>query len=440
MTLEELRVLKTTSYNCILELATPEGIHASGKSEAFGCLFGRDSFITILKLLRTIEINQDADLLAICKRTLLTHVGLQGKEINIESGEQPGKFVHEYRVDKYERLIHRPRPWYVYPDKKLRNYDSIDATPLGLIALYKYWSQTQDSAFLLSVLSSVEKGLEWIITYGDMDNDYLLEYELAKDRIHGGLVVQSWADSAASLADTNGILPPYPIAPVEVQGIAWLALTVWGEFYKEDKKYVKNTLFGDRLLSHATQLKRAFNEKFIVKSKGKNFFAQALDGNKKQITTITANPLICLWSAHIKNGQKECIMNDKLISDVVERSFLPDMFVPHAGIRTMSSESPTFNPTEQSYHTGSFWPMLHGLFVEGLENFGFIQQAEVLKQAMLRPLYHFGSPIEVYIERNGTYGVYRSIWGQQSCANQAWSAAAAYDVITRMLSTSAITI
>ena len=77
--------------------------------------------------------------------------------------------------------------------------------------------------------------------------------------------------------------------------------------------------------------------------------------------------------------------------------------------------------------------MLNGLIVEGLENFGFSQHAVLLQHAMLQPLQYFGTPIEVYIEQNGTYGVYRSQWGQQSCANQAWSAAAAYDVITHML-------
>jgi len=195
---------------------------------------------------------------------------------------------------------------------------------------------------------------------------------------------------------------------------------------------VKNVSFGNKLLTQAKNLKKRFNEQFIIESKGKRYLAQALDGNKKQISTITANPLICLWSAYVKNDKKECIINEEIVLELVDRAFMPDMFVSHAGIRTMSAESPTFNPTEQSYHTGSFWPMLNGLLIEGLENFGFISQADLLKQAMLQPLQHFGSPIEVYIEQNGTYGVYRSIWGQQSCANQAWSAAAAYDVLTHM--------
>src|SRR5579872_3152186 len=136
---QNLLTLREKIYSCLRQLETEDGINASGKDEVFGCIFGRDSFITILKILKTYRTRKDADLLEICRKTLLTHTKLQGKRINIESGEQPGKFIHEYRVDKYERLINRPIPWYVYPDKILRNFDSIDATPLGLIALYEYW-------------------------------------------------------------------------------------------------------------------------------------------------------------------------------------------------------------------------------------------------------------------------------------------------------------
>jgi hypothetical protein len=48
---------------------------------------------------------------------------------------------------------------------------------------------------------------------------------------------------------------------------------------------------------------------------------------------------------------------------------------------------------------------------------------------MLQPIHHFDSPIELYIEKEGDYLPYKSIYGQSSCMNQAWSAAAIYDVL-----------
>ncbi|HYK08094.1 MAG TPA: amylo-alpha-1,6-glucosidase [Candidatus Eisenbacteria bacterium] len=426
MSQKELVLLREKIYRCLRDLETPEGINASGKDEVFGCIFGRDSFITILKILKANKTKHDHDLLQMCKKSLLTHCSLQGTQENIESGEQPGKFIHEYRVDKYERLVNRPLPWYIYPDKILRNYDSIDATPLGLIALYKYWETTKDSEFLKSVLPSVKHALQWIIRYGDMDDDYLIEYELPRSRKFGGLVVQSWADSLPSLADKEGNLPSYPIAPVEVQAISYVALMLWSDYFLEHEKKSK----GGKVLSRfATQLKKTFEEKFLLKSNGLWYLAQALNGEKNPVPTITSNPLLCMWASYEKNGKRYSIIDEVYITDMVKRAFQPDLFVPHAGIRTMSALSPTFNPNENSYHNGSFWPMLNGLIVEGLDNFGFTQEASLLTHAMLQPIHHFDSPIELYIEKEGDYLPYKSMYGQSSCMNQAWSAAAIYDVL-----------
>lgn len=432
MSRDSLLKLQEKMYNCLLELESPDGLHASGKEGKFGCIFGRDSFITIIKILKTHTAKYDQSLLAICKKTLLTLVELQGKEINVESGEQPGKFIHEYRPDNYERLVNRPVPWYVYPDKILRNYDTIDATPLGLIALHQYWKVTKDEEFLTKVLPSVKKALQWIVQFGDMDGDFLLEYELPIARKYGGLVVQSWADSKPTLANIDGEFPLYPIAPVEVQGIAYQALMLWADYFHTAGARAESEV----LFLFAKKLKIAFHKKFLMKDNGFYFLSQALDGRKNQITTVTANPLLCLWTSFVINGKRDSVLDRKYMADIIQRSFMPDMFVDHAGIRTMSSLSPTFNPEETSYHNGSFWPILNGLILEGLQNYGFEREASRLTDAMLRPIQYFDSPIELYIEKQGSYIPYKSIYGQLSSTNQAWSAAAVYDLLVSLTATS----
>ncbi len=416
--------LRETFYRCLIELATEDGINASGRDEAFGCIFGRDSAITIIKILRAHSLKPSLPLLEISKRALLKLATLQGTQFNIDSGEQPGKFIHEFRKEKYEHLVKLNPPWFVYPDGFLRNYDSVDSTPLTLIALYKYWQITQDQEFLITVLSSVEAGLNWIITFGDVDKDLFIEYDFPNTRRFGGLSVQSWTDSKESLLDSCGRMPKYPIAPVEAQAFAWLALKLWGSFYLDHFP-----LFGQRLLSQADKLKECFNEHFIIQDEGFVFAAQALDGDKNQIKTITSNPLIALWASFQKNGKTEAIVEQDLVESFVNRGFMDDLFVPDAGIRTMSSKSPTFNPNQDSYHNGSFWPMLNGLIIEGLENFGFHKKASQLKQASSMPLHHFGTPIELYVKKDNTYMEFHSKSGQVSCKNQAWSAAAALDFL-----------
>ena len=420
--------LRKLAYKSLLELATSQGFNASGKDEVFGCIFGRDSALTILKILKVHTHKPSLELLEISRKALLTLVKLQGREFNLESGEQPGKFIHEFRKSEKEkeRLLSLKKPWYVYPDDTIKNYDSIDSTPLTLIAIYKYWQISQDSEFLLTVLPAVEAGLNWIITFGDMDKDDLIEYELPKERTHGGLPVQSWTDSHESLMDKFGKFPKYQIAPVEAQGYAWLALKLWGNFYLQHSPQ-----FGQKLLAQSQKLKSVFNKKFIIKDSGHFYAAQALDGNKNKIKTITGNPLLLLWASFTSTKHTACIIDDEYIPDFVKRAFKEDLFDKDAGIRTMSTKSPTFNPSQNSYHNGSFWPILNGMVHEGLENWGFKLEANKLKEATIKPLLYFKTPIELYIKNElGNYQEFKSPSGQTSCKVQAWSAAAMLDLLT----------
>lgn len=419
--------LRELAYKTLLDLSHEEGINASGKDEIFGCIFGRDSALTILKILRVHSKAPSLELLEAARRGLVTLASLSGREFNLESGEEPGKFVHEFRRDNYQRLLEfEEKPWYVYPDGIFRNYDSIDSTPLGLIAMYRYYEITQDREFLVSVLPSVEAGLNWIITFGDRDKDFLIEYDFSSDRVHGGLQVQSWTDSTASIMDKYQNMPKYPIAPVEVQGHAWLALKLWAKYYADH-----SPTFSKKLDSFAKEMKKAFNKSFVYQNKNKFFTAQALDGDKNQIRTVTGNSLLLLWSVFQENGKKESILDEEYILDLVSRSFERDLFDKEGGIRTMSTSSLTFNPNQDSYHNGSFWPILNGLIHEGLEEWGFTDKATELRDASLRALYFFESPIELYVkDSEGNYLEYKSSSGQVSCRQQAWSAAAVLDLLS----------
>ncbi len=416
--------LKRVMYDTLANLAHEEGINASGREEAFGCIFGRDTAITILKILKIHELRADPYLLEISRRALINLVALQGKESNTESGEEPGKFVHEFRREHYEHLRTAEPPWFLYPDNTLKNYDSLDSTPLALLALYAYWEATEEEEFLNKVSPGVRAGLNWMLEKGDMDGDSLLEFSLPAGRIHGGLNIQSWTDSHESFLRPDGTLPKYPIAPVEVQGAAWLAFKVWGKFWKEkDKK------FSTRLLKKADRLKEAFNSKFLFKDRGLYYAAQGLDGDKQQIKTITANPLLGLWAAEGRSTAAEAIIDSFYIKDMITRAFQEDLFDSEAGLRTMSTASPTYNPGEDSYHNGSFWPMLNGLIFEGLLNFGFVEEAAYLKEAALKPIHFFRTPIELYQKNKNGYLEYRSPSGQKGCREQAWTAASVLHMV-----------
>lgn len=422
----DIKALQLMAYQSILDMTTEDGINASGRDEVFGCIFGRDSAITIIKILKSISRCRDMEFIdtvqlqSICKQTLETLSLIQGKHINIESGEEPGKFVHEYRKDNYDRLLTAfTKPWYVYPDKKVRNYDSIDATPLVLLAFHTYWETTKDSQFICEHESSIKLGLQWLMTYGDKDSDGLIEYELSTKRTHGGLCVQSWTDSTESLLQADGTFPHYPIAPVEAQGYTWLAFKVWADYFQ-----TTDASFSHQLTRQANKLKRVFNQKFLMMDQGKYYPVQALDGNKRQIKTVTGNPLLLLWASYQVEGKIESILDNIYVHNLVSRAFEPDMFDPEAGIRTMSTLSPTYMPNNDSYHNGSFWPKLNGMAHGGLLTWGFTAQAEKLKRATLIPIDHFQTPIELYIKNNqGELLEFKAPSGQTGCRQQAWTAA-----------------
>src|SRR6266404_7511238 len=133
----------------IKDLEVSNGILASGRDEVYGCIFGRDSLITSLELLEAFERTKNPYFLELVRKILTNLALLQGTSVQIESGEEPGKIIHEYRPEKHEHLTRAlQEPWYVYPDNIMRNYDSVDSTPLFLITLHKYLQVSQDDAYI----------------------------------------------------------------------------------------------------------------------------------------------------------------------------------------------------------------------------------------------------------------------------------------------------
>src|SRR3989344_3821502 len=104
-----------------------EGIRASDRSEAYGCIFGRDSLITALELLSAEETARRQDTVRLVAKISRGLAKLQGTKTNIQNGEQPGKIPHEYRPSGHEHLTGKEKPdaWFVDPETgAMISYDS----------------------------------------------------------------------------------------------------------------------------------------------------------------------------------------------------------------------------------------------------------------------------------------------------------------------------
>jgi len=406
-------------YKTIRELETEQGILASGKEEIYGCIFGRDSLITSLELMKAYERTKDDYFLGLVKKILLNLGDLQGKTINIESGEEPGKCIHEFRPANHEHLTKSlATPWYVYPDHMMRNYDTVDATPLFLIAVHEFYSLSHDGDFLNRIMPKVYLALDWLLTYGDSNHDGFIDYRFHPDRTYGGLRTQSWMDSSESVFHAGGEAVVYPIAPVEVQAYAYAALRRWGDYFT-----VSYPVLRRRLMLRATRLKNLFNRKFVIRNGSEVSLAYAIDGNGKLLTAPRSSMGHVLWAiGRRRGGAPDGILENASIPGLVSRLLSPDLFEPEAGIRTLGVLSENFDP--KSYHNGSIWPHDTSILIEGFENYGYRREAARVRRALLSAYEYFQTPIELFVFTDGHYSEYRSEAGQAACRKQAWSAAA----------------
>jgi glycogen debranching enzyme len=410
-------------WKSLQELETPEGILASGRNEVFGCIFGRDSLISALGFISMYTRTRNPYFLTLTEKILRTLSRLQGTGSQVESGEEPGKIIHEFRRDNHAHLTGRLEdPWFLYPENEMRNYDSVDSTPLFLMTAHAYLRAGGSEAFIESVMPNIRAALAWLLTSADHNADGFIDYRFHPERKFGGLKVQSWMDSTESLfyEGSQGARPPYPIAPVEVQAYAWSALRAWGTYFTGSARTAEEQELGHRIERRAHELKRKFNEAYQIKTPVRERFAglaYALDGEGRQLISARSSMGHILWAAY----ENESILEDRHLSALRSRLLARDLFVPKAGIRTLSSLSSHFDPL--SYHNGSIWPHDTAMLALGLEYFGFSADAKRVREALLNAYTHFKTPIELFGYRRG-FRDYKA-----ACRTQAWSAVALLSIL-----------
>ncbi|HEV8654778.1 MAG TPA: glycogen debranching N-terminal domain-containing protein [Candidatus Limnocylindria bacterium] len=311
--------------------------------------FGRDGLICAYQ---TLGWNPD-----IARGTLRLLAKYQGQKVDTFSEEQPGKIFHELRRGELARLGEIPhRPY----------YGSVDATPLFALIVAETVKWTADRELWRELLPAAERALTWCDTYGDADRDGYVEYgPQESDRDSARLQSQGWKDSPQSLSDPDGTWSKLPAALVEVQAYVYAAKTGLADLYALDGDAAR----ADRLRGEARELRERFERDFWMADQG--CYAQALDGDKKQVRAVTSNAGHALWGG---------IASPEHAATVVHRLMTPDMYTGW-GIRTLSSTYPTYNP--MSYHNGSVWPHDNSLIAQGFARYGFREEAAEITSALI---------------------------------------------------------
>jgi hypothetical protein len=169
----------------------------------FLALFGRDSLLTSYFMLPYVP--------RLAFGTLNALARLQGRVSDLRTEEQPGKILHEVRLGADRSLALGGDSVY---------YGSVDSTPLFVRLCGRALRWGADVERLTELRPAIERALEWIVDWGDLDGDGFVEYERTSDR---GLLNQGWKDSLDSMSFSSGELAEAPIALAEVQGYCFAA-------------------------------------------------------------------------------------------------------------------------------------------------------------------------------------------------------------------------
>jgi glycogen debranching enzyme len=363
-------------------------------------VFGRDSLIASHQLLmvNTRPAREALELLA----------AKQGTRVDDWRDEQPGKILHEIRQGELARAGLVPHSPY---------FGSVDATPWFLILFGMHFRWTGDLGFAEKLLPAAEAALEWIDRDGDLDGDGFVEY---LTRSPSGIRNQGWKDSHDAVVHADGRLAEPPIALAEVQAYVYLAKLRMADVYQA----LKRPEDARRLRDQADELQRRYNEAFWIEEE--QFFAEALDADKRQVATVTSNPGHGLYCGIVDE--------DKAIP-LAKRLLSPDMFSGW-GIRTMSKAAAAYNP--MSYHNGSVWPHDNALIAAGLKRYGFARSTNRVATAL------FDAAVQAdYLRLPELFCGFtrrtpnRPVSYPIACSPQAWAAGSPYLMLQALLGISA---
>ena len=375
-----------------LLLDAGEGAFVAAGAPWFLTLFGRDSLISARFLLPV------APELAL--GTLRTLAARQGRRVDPDSAEQPGKILHELRAGE----LRLPGEGVTLPPVY---YGTVDATALWIILLHDTWRAGVGDEHVVALLDNLKAALGWLRDYACPGDSGFLRYF---DESGHGLANQGWKDSGDAVRFRDGRTAQGSIALAEVQAQACLAAECGADLL--------DAFGGDGApwRAWAAQLRDRFRAAFWVERDGERFPAIALDGSNVPVDAMTSN-MGQLIGTTLLDAEEEALVARLLLDPRNSSGF---------GLRTMSSDEAGFWPL--SYHCGSVWVHDTAIAIEGLLRAGLPGPARRLAEQLLRAVEGFDWRAPELFAGFSDSQVSRPVSYPASCRPQGWAAAAVVPV------------
>jgi glycogen debranching enzyme len=375
------------------ERGEPDDVFLGGGVPWFLTLFGRDS-IWAARMMLPLGTELAAGTLRVLARR-------QGRWLNADTGEAPGKIMHELRRQELVTRAGEGLPP-VY-------YGTVDATLLWVTLLHDAWRWGMPADQVAALLPNLEAALGWLANHADSDGDGFVEYI---DTSGHGLGNQGWKDSGDSVRFRDGSRARPPIALCEVQGYAYQA-ALHGAALLE--------AFGrpgaDRWREYAAALADRFREQYWVDGPQGSYPALALDRDKRPVDSLTSN-IGHLLGTGLLSAAESAQVAALLVSPAMSSGF---------GLRTMSAQDGGFSPL--SYHCGSVWAHDTAIVIGGLARAGHAAEAAVLMEGLLAAAEAFDYRLPELYGGVAREEVPRPVPYPAACRPQAWSAASSVAIL-----------
>jgi glycogen debranching enzyme len=381
-----------------LRMATserPDEVFLAAGAPWYLTLFGRDSLWAARMMLPLTT--------AVAASTLRLLARHQGRRVDPDTGEAPGKIPHEMRRADAEHAggVHLPALY----------FGTVDATALWICLLHDAWRWGLARDQVEALAPALEAALGWL--RAQAAGDGFLQYV---DETGRGLANQGWKDSGDAVRFADGTRASPPIALCEVQGYAYEAAVSGAALLDE-----LGRPGGDEWRGWAAALAARFRARFWVENAAGRFPALALDGDDRQVDSLTSNAGHLLGTGLL----------DATESDLVAAAMTGADMDGGFGLRTMSARMAGFRPL--SYHCGSVWPHDTAIVVHGLVRAGQSARVSGLVTGLLAAGDAFGSRLPELYSGDDARGLARPVPYPAACRPQAWSAAASVVLLQAVL-------